>query len=226
MRRVQAIASLLAALTAPTVLSAAEFRGFYVGAGAGYESHHPESDRSDLGTNVFHADGAAGRLYAGGGALMDRFYLGAEIDVGAGTASPSNKSFLTDGIFTQDVTTEVEQSFYYGLDLIGGYLVADRFMIYGKVGVEQGEYDYKVRVAPVPGVGGGGTAKGDTTLTGVRFGAGVGMHVTDNIAARLEYRGMIGVDDIKVTHRSGTETITDKVTPERHEVMLSVQYNF
>ncbi len=204
-----------------------EFDGFYVGGAISAVYSTLDTERDDTGqTNDYSDVGVDGRAFGGFGKRFDRFYVGAEADIGTDFNEVEYSQTLPAEVGgvgrDQQVTTTVETDFYAGFDVILGYLIAENTLLYGRGGYEFAPGTVEAEFE------GAGKASVDRDFQGFRAGVGLEVGITDNISTRLEYRGSFyGDDDITYTSTVDPSLVVNEtINLDRHVFGVAASYRF
>lgn len=188
----------------------ADFGGAYVGGQIGYGDANTKELQSDASTNdSFYygrpAHGMNGGLYGGYGVMLSRFYVGGEVE--ANLANYEMEEKVADGT---GAGWKLKNT--YGAAARFGYRIADRTMVYTKVGVVRSEVEYRAT----------GVSESDDTLTGVRGGLGMEFAATDNVMIRGEYTHTA----YGSMHYSDADGEPDVIKPRENLFRVGVAYKF
>lgn len=193
--------ALVGAATAPSLAQSTVFNGPYVGVFAGYDFSDTETTAPGVAQDL-NQDGKSFGGYLGYGQTFDRFYVGAEGEIGGNDLNGSKN--------VAGRITSLDANESYGLSVRGGYLVTDNALLYGRVGWQRTNFE----------VNSGGLSLHDD-LDGVRFGGGLEVAMTDNLLARLEYN-YTDYDALKYS----VGTANYSVQPDGGQLRLGVGYRF
>lgn len=158
--------------------------GFYVGGRLGYGQINTAQDathREPGSTNAFNADfadhGATWGVFAGWGTLINRIYLGVELEA---ELAQNDWQHLRDPT-GRDYSVEKEDS--YGAALRLGYVLRNGTLLYGKAGVVETTFNTRY----VKGNNSAAWIDRDYRQSGDRYGLGAEMTLSKNLFARAEY---------------------------------------
>jgi outer membrane immunogenic protein len=195
-------AAFAASLSMAGAASAQEsvFEGVYVGGQAGYSVINVEVSVTGVGSADDDMDGFGGGGFVGFGGTNGSLYGSIEAEVGYDGADWS----ATSG----GLTVDIEAQMTYGVGFRVGAVVADNFLIYGRVGWIRTNIE-----ASATGFG-----SDDEDFDGLRFGGGVEGMLADNIGIRGEYTYTSYDDPFNV---SGVEFDLDQ-----HLIRVGVAYYF
>jgi len=196
------VAALVGSFATAQVASAqtSPFNGFYVGGQVGYSYIDVEVSVDDLGSADDNLDGFGGGAFVGFGWVSNQVYGGFEAEVGYDGADWSESS---DG-----TTVDLEAQLTYGLSGRVGGVIADKYLIYGRVGWVQTNFELSAS----------GLGSDDEYFDGFRFGGGVEAILWDNFSVRAEYTYTIYEDALDI---SGVDLDVDQ-----HLVRIGVAYYF
>lgn len=188
----------------------ADFGGAYIGGQIGYGDANTKELQSDQSTNdSFYygrpAHGMNGGIYGGYGVMLSRFYVGGELE--ASLANYEMEEKVADG-----TSAGWKMKNTYGAAARFGYRIADRAMIYTKVGVVRSGVEYHAT----------GVSDSDDTLTGVRGGMGLEFAATDNLMVRGEYTHT----SYGSMHYSDADGEPDVIKPRENLFRVGVAYKF
>jgi outer membrane immunogenic protein len=193
-------------LSVAGVASAQEsnFEGFYVGGQAGY---------SDIDDDL---DGFGGGGFVGFGGTNGILYGSIEAEVGydgaEGGEDVSGSGF--------SISADAEAQLTYGVGFRVGAVVADDFLIYGRVGWVRTNAELEVAVN-VTGLGSASWSE-DQDFDGLRIGGGVEGMLADNIGVRGEYTyTMYEDEDVNVFG-----AIPANIDPDQHLFRVGVAWYF
>lgn len=147
----------------------AQDTGFYVGGALGQTSF----DVDCTGATSCDDEDSSWKIF-GGYQFNKHFALEfGYADLGEATASVSLPPFTANGALKATV---------WELVAVGSMPIADRFSIFGKIGLYRGDTDFDVTV---PGLGSASESDSNTDLT---FGIGARYDFTRNLGVRLEWQ--------------------------------------
>ena len=171
--------------TAAAQTGVPSFNGFYVGGQAGYSRITDEV--AVAGITVFDetADGIGGSGFIGFEGTNNNIYGAIEAELGYDGADWS----ATGG----GLTLDVEAQLTYGVGLRVGGFVANRYLIYGRLGWVRTNFEATATLAGV------GSASSDADFDGFRFGGGVEGMLGGNVSARAEYTYTIYEDPFDIS---------------------------
>ena len=174
------------------------FEGFYVGGQAGYSIINVEVSITGVGSADDDMDGFGGGGFIGFGGTNGQLYGGIEAELGFDGAEWSqNRAGGSD---------DVEAQLTFGLGARIGYVIDDRYLIYGRFGWVRTNADYSFV----------GIGSGDEDFDGGRFGGGVEGKF-GNIGVRGEYTYTIYEDKT---------VLGVNVDPDQHLFRIGVAYYF
>ena len=149
------------------------FEGTYLGAQGGYSVIDVDVSVAGVGSASDELDGFGGGVFIGFGGTNGNLYGSIEAEVGYDGAEWSE----TSGGLSADVEAELT----YGVGFRVGAVVAENFLIYGRVGWIRTNLDASLSVVGV------GSASDDEDIDGLRVGGGVEGKLGDNIGVRGEF---------------------------------------
>ncbi len=176
------------------------FEGLYVGGQAGYSIINAEVSVTGVGSADDDMDGFGGGAFVGFGGTNGILYGSVEAEIGYDGADWSTTS--------GGLTVDIEAQLTYGLGFRAGAVVADNFLIYGRVGWIRTNIE-----ASATGFG-----SDDEDFDGLRVGGGVEGMLAENIGIRGEYTYTSYDDPFDVT---GVEVDLDQ-----HLFRIGVAYYF
>jgi OOP family OmpA-OmpF porin len=147
----------------------AQDTGFYLGGALGQTS----VDLDCTGTTSCDDEDSSWRIFGG---YQFNKHLALEFgyaDLGESTASVSVPPFIATGTLEATV---------WDLVAVGSLPIADRFSIFGKIGLYRADTDFSVTV---PGLGSASESDSNTDLT---YGVGARYDFTRNLGVRLEWQ--------------------------------------
>ncbi len=196
------VAALVASFATAQVASAqsSPFDGFYAGGQVGYSYIDVEISVDDFGSADDNLDGFGGGAFVGFGWVSNQVYGGFEAEVGYDGADWSESS---DG-----TTVDLEAQLTYGLSGRVGGVIADKYLIYGRVGWVQTNFELSAS----------GIGSDNEYFNGIRFGGGVEAMLSNNLSARAEYTYTIYEDALDIP---GVDLDVDQ-----HLVRIGVAYYF
>ena len=176
------VAALVASFATAQVASAqsSPFDGVYVGGQVGYSYIDLEISVDDFGSGDDNLDGFGGGAFIGFGAVNNQIYGGLEAEVGYDGADWSG-NFL-------GIPADLEAQLTYGLSGRVGGVIADKFLIYGRVGWVRTNFELSAS----------GIGSVDEYFDGIRFGGGVEAMLSNNLSARAEYTYTIYEDALDI----------------------------
>ena len=176
------VAALVASFATAQVASAqsSPFDGVYVGGQAGYSYIDVELSIDDLGSEDDNLDGFGGGAFIGFGAVNNQVYGGLEAEVGYDGADWSETA--------EGITVDLEAQLTYGLSARVGGVIADKYLIYGRVGWVRTNFELSIS----------DFGSGDEYFDGIRFGGGVEAMLSNNLSARAEYTYTIYEDALDI----------------------------
>ncbi len=190
--------ALVASISIAGVASAqnSAFEGFYVGGQVAYSLIDVEVSGAVVGSD--DGDGLGGGGFIGFGGTNGQLYGGIEAELGFDGAEWSqNRAGGSD---------DVEAQLTFGLGARIGYVIDDRYLIYGRFGWVRTNADYSFV----------GIGSGDEDFDGGRFGGGVEGKF-GNIGVRGEYTYTIYEDKT---------VLGVNVDPDQHLFRIGVAYYF
>jgi opacity protein-like surface antigen len=213
-RTLLGVTALVASLAATPALAENGFDGPYGGLKVGYGFGQADVEYTEPGYSATYeglgSEGPAIGLLAGYGRTFGQdgaLYLGGELDAVA-----------------SDISTEVTESDgdraelseqYSGIAAIrGGFLPAENWMIYGRLGAGYTQYELEA-------TSGGASGSSDETQATYLAGVGVEGFVTDNVSLRLDWSYRVQ-DDEEVDVGNSTTT----VEPTSGLAEIAVSYHF
>ena len=149
------------------------FEGTYLGAQGGYSVIDVDVSVAGVGSASDELDGFGGGVFIGFGGTNGNLYGSIEAEVGYDGAEWSETS--------GGVSADVEAELTYGVGFRVGAVVAENFLIYGRVGWIRTNLDASLSVVGV------GSASDDEDIDGLRVGGGVEGKLGDNIGVRGEF---------------------------------------
>ncbi len=196
------VAALVASFATAQVASAqsSPFDGFYAGGQVGYSYIDVELSIDDLGSEDDNLDGFGGGAFIGFGAVNNQMYGGLEAEVGYDGADWSETA--------EGITVGLEAQLTYGLSARVGGVIADKYLIYGRVGWVRTNFELSIS----------DFGSGDEYFDGIRFGGGVEAMLSNNLSARAEYTYTIYEDAFDIP---GMDFDVDQ-----HLVRIGVAYYF
>jgi len=184
--------------TAAAQTGVPSFNGFYVGGQAGYSKINVEVSVAGVGSADDDMDGFGGGGFIGFGGTNGQLYGGIEAELGFDGAEWSqNRAGGSD---------DVEAQLTFGLGARIGYVIDDRYLIYGRFGWVRTNADYSFV----------GIGSGDEDFDGGRFGGGVEGKF-GNIGVRGEYTYTIYEEKT---------VLGVKVDPDQHLFRVGVAHYF
>lgn len=207
----------LAGLVLPSVASAqnSKFEGFYLGGYLSYSDVRADVSLSGVGSVDESGDGFGGGALIGfGGTNWDgRLYGAIELDVGYDGAQ-YDESATVAGLGTASLDVETQLTF--GVSGRIGTVIADDFLLYGKIGYVRTNAEAELE-GNVVGIG-PFSVSDDEWFDGFRFGAGLEGMVANNISIRAEYTYTI-YDDPDIAPGLS-------IDPDQHLVRIGASYYF
>lgn len=165
---------------APGAMTSAniDYRGLYAGGQVGHDALSTWSTGPrDAGTTLtanFGDLGYTGGVFGGYGVQFGNFYVGGELEAELGKTHSDHEREGGGRTFA------VEKQWSYGASLRGGYVVNNTALIYARVGVVQTRFQ-------VDFSRGSNSLSSQYNETGLRFGGGMEIPVSNNFIARLDY---------------------------------------
>ena len=172
------------------------FEGFYAGVQAGYSDVSADLTGSVVVSD--DGDGFGGGGFVGFGGTNGNLYGSVEVEIGYDGAEWSQTR--------AGGTDEIEARLTYGVGFRVGAVVADDFLIYGRIGWIRTNAEYSFT----------GIGSGDQDFDGGRIGGGVEGKF-GSVGVRAEYT-YTDYEDITV--------LGVKVAPEQHLFRIGVAYYF
>ena len=157
------------------------FNGFYVGGQAGYSKINVEVSVAGVGSADDDMDGIGGSGFIGFEGTNNNIYGAIEAELGWDGADWSETS--------GGITADVEAQLTYGVGFRAGVFVANRYLIYGRLGWVRTNVEVSVT----------GLGSGDEDFDGFRFGGGVEGMLGGNVSARAEYTYTIYEDPFDIS---------------------------
>ena len=188
-----ATAQVAAAQTSP-------FNGFYAGGQVWYSYIDVEVSVDDFDLLDENMDSFGGGAFIGFGWVNNQMYGGLEAEVGYDGADWSENVLGT--------TFDAEAKLTFGLSARVGGVIADKYLIYGRVGWVRTNAELSIS----------GFGSDDEYFDGFRFGGGVETILWDNFSARVEYTYTIYED---IWDIPGVDFDVDQ-----HLVRIGVAYYF
>jgi outer membrane immunogenic protein len=190
-----------------------KFEGFYVGGQAHYSIINVDVSVTGVGSADDDMDGFGGGGFVGFGGTNGSIYGSIEAEVGYDGAQ-WDESVSVSGVGSASL--DVEAQLTYGVGFRAGAVVADNFLIYGRVGWVRTNVEAEAQVSII----GVGSASGsdDEDFDGLRIGGGVEGMFADNIGVRGEYTYTMYED---VDLGAGIN-----VDPDQHLFRVGVSYYF
>lgn len=164
------------------------------------------------------AGGFQGQIAAGYNYDINKVRLGAEITAQGPRLVNDDKN--SDGSFRA-----YKSSYAYGVNLVPGYLVTNRSLVYLKIGAKRGKFTYKE-------LSDSGIAIVDRSFRtiGMNLGIGTGIYLTKNLMLNLEYDYTRYPEEKTTTILNLPENIVvivkNKIRPQVHTFMLGMDYQF
>lgn len=158
---------------------ASEYEGFYLGLQLGTEALNSD-DKGPRAAGTTKADdiggfGVSGGILGGYGKTFGRVYFGGELELDFSSSDPASVSFPGRRTFS------ISKDYSLGFSGRLGYLVNDRFLLYGRLGIVQARFDTDLTTDL------GVAFDSKTTKIGGRFGLGAEIALTPNSFFRLDY---------------------------------------
>lgn len=154
------------------------YRGFYLGLQGGQDAMSTSnSGPRDAGTTLTANYGDLGYtagVFGGYGAQIDQFYVGGELEVEIGKTNSDHE---------RDPSgrhSAVEKEWDCGASVLGGYVVNQTALLYGRVGVAETRFQANYAT-------GDKNISAPFNVAGLRFGAGVAFPMANNVFVRAEY---------------------------------------
>lgn len=199
----------------------------YVGAGAGYSVVDFKRNywAKDSGSNTSQssssatAKGAVESLFVGVQKQINAMALGAEF---YGYLSQQNAKMTSSSSAPESSINTAQRQYGYGLKLKAGYFVNPTALAYVHVGIENARFKY----AGVDNIGTDhNNFKKNKSLMGMPIGAGLEVDISSAWKTRLEYTytkyQSWKMDNVASIAR---ETITSKLSPRQHTIMVGFAY--
>lgn len=196
---------------------AAPFNGPYVGADVGYEHYHSSDDFTGSGVlsgyssnNSLSLSGAVGGIYAGYGKTFDKLYLGVEAQAGLSNSDKTNKY--------SDFSSELKQTYNYGLSVRPGYVPIDNLLLYTRLGWEASHFEQSYSGAIT-----GGT---NVTPSAIDTGLGAEYAINANLTARLDWT-YAHYQKVNITDTfNGVNVGSAELSPSSNTFSIGLAYNF
>ncbi len=157
------------------------FEGFYVGGQVGYSRINVDVSVAGVGSADDDMDGFGGGGFIGFGGTNGQLYGAIEAELGYDGADWSETS--------GGITADVEAQLTYGVGFRAGGIIADKYLIYGRLGWVRTNVELTVT----------GIGSADQDFDGFRFGGGVEGMLTDNIGVRGDYTYTMYEDPFGIT---------------------------
>jgi opacity protein-like surface antigen len=155
-----------------------DFAGFYAGAGFGVGTSETRVTGPRQAGSVLDADfggaGGEGAVFVGYGGVWDRFYLGIEASLDAGTTAWRHVREDEGRVFA------VERTYAWSISARVGYIVPNSALFYLKAGLRSQALSTEYE-------SGAGFFDQEEQLTGFAFGPGIEMALNDRAFVRAEY---------------------------------------
>ena len=189
------------------------FEGYYFGGYLSYSKIEVEVGVTGAGSIDEDLDGFGGGALIGYGGTNGQIYGSIEAHIGYDGAQ-WDESFSDPNVGTG--TLDIETQLNFGVSARFGTVMADRYLIYGKLGYVRtnAEADLTANLVNIGAV----SASDDEWFDGFRFGGGLEGMVADNIAIRGEYTYTIYSDPDIVP---GLE-----IDADQHLILLGIAYYF
>lgn len=211
---------------------AAHANNFYIGGGPGYDStnFHKMLNISHVNGNELYykddnlnGDGLFISGYFGYRWIINRIILASELSTKFSSLKyhgyvddKFNNHEISHGDFT------INKSF--GLNLLPGYLITDKLILYGRIGVEKGNFKYSEHKKNPNGTNGKTESK---WLTGIRYGIGMEAQLLKNFQLRLEYSRLVYQTYFDNSYPLAPNVVrTIKLTPKTNQMELTLLYRF
>lgn len=179
--------------------------GWYVGGLVGY-GFAPTDLSAPAGNFDFDPDGAVAGGLVGWNFVNDRVLIGLEGDLLGGDVEAS-QAFGGN-------TVNASVDWIAGLRARAGLNVTPQMLLFGTIGVAWAEVDL-----PTTGVGGG---PGSETFTGIQYGGGAEVELSQNWSLRLDYI-YTDLDSETITYPGGNTVTYD---PDVHQARAGLIFKF
>jgi opacity protein-like surface antigen len=180
----------------------------YVGVSVGVNNANFKFQDATNRAIPFSTKGYTGGFFAGFGDTTGLFYLGAEAFGNNSSTKTTTKSVNTT---TGTANVTLRQTYSYGVDLVPGFRIGNKGLLYGKAGLVRSRF--RINQTPNPITNTSGTT--NHTANGKQWGVGLEITATQNWTIRGEY--------VYTSYRT-VSAYGNKITPHTKQINFGVAY--
>ena len=201
-----------------TTAYAEGFKGFYFGGDLGYRWGDSNYSLSEITTDFSYKNDASekvgfGSFFAGYGYLFENnFYVGGELEASFYPGNGDSWDPITEQRIYKE---EISADYGYNFSLLPGYVVAQDFLVYGRMGIGQTRYTNKSYTR------GKMTSSEDAwSAAEYRVGGGIGYKLTEHLSLRAEYNYI----DSSTFDLNNDQSYQTELKPKYNEVTFGLQF--